>query len=92
MRYNKRKANLGKPLENPRMEARARKLRVGNLVRFVDKRRSNEDWVANQLRGQNGIVVHTRPYGWDYLVQFPRTSRRGGIFAFWDFDLELVKR
>lgn len=92
MKHNKRKANLGRPLENSRMVIRAHKLRVGNLVRFVETRRSDDDWVANQLRGRVGVVVHTRPYGWDYLVMFSGTRRIGGIFAFWVFDLELVKR
>lgn len=93
MKRNKRKANLGRPLTNPAMVRRAKKLRLGNLVRLPDNTYIG-DWVRSQVEGEIGVVVDIHPYGWDGVVRvrFSGTKRRGGLFAFWKEELELVKR
>lgn len=101
MKHNIRKAKLGKKLENPRMEARARKFRKGDLVRLAPRADRGSDSVYEWLKDRVGVVTNVHPYNWDVIVNFGfnvtnalPTFNKHYIrdFGFWDFDLELVKR
>lgn len=90
---NKRKAAFGKPAsyyENPRMIARARKLRVGSQV-VIRRDKCWDDWVREQLTGRIGTVIDSHPYGWDVLVRFTGTKRQGGIFGMDCYSIIKVK-
>lgn len=94
MKHNVRKAKLGKKLENPRMEARARKLRVGNLVRLAP---SVMEFPVGEMVGSGvGVVTSVRPINWSLLAAFTATTYLGRklylTFGFYIGDLELVKR
>lgn len=85
MKPNKRNATFGKPssyYENPRMIARARRLRVGSRV-IIREDKCWDSWVREQLTGKIGTVIDSHPYGWDILVRFTGTKRQGGVFAMW---------
>ncbi len=94
MKHNVRKANLGFVPTNPRMRARSRKIRKGNLVRLEDHML---DFPVGELVGTNvGIVTSTHPKVWDFIASFTVTTvyktKKVLDFGFYKGDLVLVRR
>lgn len=94
MKHNVRKANLGSVPTNPRMRARSRKIRKGNLVRLADHML---EFPVGELAGTNvGIVTSTHPKYWDFIAKFTVTTvyktKKVLDFGFYKSDLVLVRR
>lgn len=94
MKHNKRKANVGSVPTNPRMRARSRKIRKGNLVKLADHML---EFPVGELVGTNvGVVTSVHPMIWDFIASFTVTTvyktKKVLDFGFYKGDLVLVKR
>lgn len=89
---NKRSAQFGRPIHNLAMDIRHKRIGRGDLVRLSDWFKSFSEMTEFIGPDNIGTVVRTDPYGWDYLVLFCHTKRRGGIFAFDDRSLVKISR
>lgn len=87
-------AVFGKPksyYENSRIIARAERPRVGRYIRIRENGSYIGDWVREQVTGKLGVITDIHPRGWDVVARFKGTDRIGGIFAFDNGQVEVVK-
>lgn len=67
----------------------------GDRVRLKDRSKGDPEWwtlgVHEWLRGKVGTVTSLECEVWECLVIFEETPRKGGMYAFWEFQLELIE-